>query len=370
MATPKDVLWDKDPHTEAKHRIYRAYFDAWFPILLQSEYAPKGVTYAEGFSGPGEYKDGSPGSPAIALQAALGSIAPPNPRRPARFLLVDGDAARIAHLRGILENDLGALDVSTLARRGLVVDIEGGACTETLPQMLDRHRAWGKPMLVILDTWGSAVNFELLRRIGTSRAAEAIVTIEPSQFVRFAADPNHYGDRIFGPVVWRDVQGQPSRGKASYIKKQYRRVLNEAGFRYVLDFELADEKSNLLYLVYGTNSERGVEKMKDAIWTVDPYHGLGYRDPRDPAQETLAIEAVPQTAALRRLILDRMNALPDGKASVDLLRQFVLLETIYRPAQTLKAVQRLVDEQLLIRCDGGRLTRTSVVKVNNQETMF
>ncbi len=65
--------------------------------------------------------------------------------------------------------------------------------------------------------------------------------------------------------------------------------------------------SNLLYLVYGTNSELGVEKMKDAIWRVDPFEGVGYRDPRDPDQETLAIEPTPRLGPLRRRLYDHVR---------------------------------------------------------------
>jgi hypothetical protein len=32
---PDPVLWDLDDHTSAKHRVLRAYLDAWIPILGQ-----------------------------------------------------------------------------------------------------------------------------------------------------------------------------------------------------------------------------------------------------------------------------------------------------------------------------------------------
>jgi three-Cys-motif partner protein len=373
MPTPREVLWKRDPHTEAKHRVYRAYFNAWFPILLQSRLTRDGagVTYAEGFSGPGEYEDRSQGSPLIALRSALNCLAPPSPSRPARFLLLEENPARVDHLRHLLEKELGTLDPVELHHRGLVVDPRQGQCGKDLPALLDEHRAWGKPMLVVLDTWGSAVDFALLQRIGNSKAAEAVVTIQPSQFFRFAADPDHYGDRVFGPVVWRDVQREHSNEKADYIRTQYRRVLNEAGFRYVLDFQLADEKSNLLYLVYGTNAERGVEKMKEAIWAVDPYHGVGYRDPRDPDQETLAIEPIPQTAALRRLLVEHLATLPHERATVDALRQFVLLDTIYKPSQTLRAVKRLIEDGTLARVNPtGQLNGASLVALTGQGSLL
>src|SRR5215469_13110304 len=67
VAGQKDMLWAIEPHTSAKHDILRKYLDAWLPIL--GKFNQKTV-YIDGFSGPGEYRDGEPGSPIIALEAA------------------------------------------------------------------------------------------------------------------------------------------------------------------------------------------------------------------------------------------------------------------------------------------------------------
>ena len=29
----KDVIWELEPHTTAKHAVLKAYLNAWFPIL-------------------------------------------------------------------------------------------------------------------------------------------------------------------------------------------------------------------------------------------------------------------------------------------------------------------------------------------------
>ena len=64
MAVPKETVWGIDPHTQAKHEILRRYLGAWFPIL--SRYNDR-IVYIDGFSGPGRYKGGDPGSPFVAL---------------------------------------------------------------------------------------------------------------------------------------------------------------------------------------------------------------------------------------------------------------------------------------------------------------
>ena len=68
MAVPEDVIWPLDPHTEAKHRVLAGYYDALYPILTNK--FPR-LTLFEGYSGPGVYRDGEPGSPVIAIQKLL-----------------------------------------------------------------------------------------------------------------------------------------------------------------------------------------------------------------------------------------------------------------------------------------------------------
>jgi len=68
LVTPKDKPWELDPHTTAKHDILRRYLAAWFPIL--GAYHNR-IVYIDGFSGPGRYKNGEPGSPMIALYVAV-----------------------------------------------------------------------------------------------------------------------------------------------------------------------------------------------------------------------------------------------------------------------------------------------------------
>ena len=74
MALQKDTIWPIEPHTSAKHQILRKYLDAWLPILGTYN---KRVVYVDGFAGPGQYTGGEPGSPIVALQAALTQLGLP-----------------------------------------------------------------------------------------------------------------------------------------------------------------------------------------------------------------------------------------------------------------------------------------------------
>lgn len=95
MATPDSTVWKIDPHTTAKHRLLRGYLDAWMPIITSS--FPR-VTIFEGYSGPGVYKDGEPGSPIIAMRALLSRSELVNTRKPVQFVFVEEREDRIAEL--------------------------------------------------------------------------------------------------------------------------------------------------------------------------------------------------------------------------------------------------------------------------------
>ncbi|MFC9293052.1 hypothetical protein ACFTWH_01040 [Streptomyces sp. NPDC057011] len=122
---------------------------------------------------------------------------------------------------------------------------------------------------------------------------------------------------------------------------------------------MVDEGGRLLYLIFGTKNDKGLEKMKDAMWGVDPNHGVRYRDPKDPDQQQLELEWDPDTAALRRILREHVAAAPEGLTITELQR-FTLLETVYRPAQVISSVRQLRDSKA-VATDTTRVTRTTLV---------
>ncbi len=95
MTTPKETIWDIEPHTLAKHEILRRYLGAWFPIL--STFNDR-VIYIDGFCGPGRYRNRELGSPIIALNEALKHQQRLNGRK-VTFLFIDERPDRIEHLQ-------------------------------------------------------------------------------------------------------------------------------------------------------------------------------------------------------------------------------------------------------------------------------
>ncbi|MFJ4880414.1 three-Cys-motif partner protein TcmP [Streptomyces sp. NPDC088745] len=229
----------------------------------------------------------------------------------------------------------------------MAVDIRHGDFHPTLLQEIRKTGALGKPLFVLLDSFGGPdIPFSLLQELGHLPRTEVMVTFEPSFLMRFAENHDGHrqlGDAAFGSQEWQAVFQQPSSQKFTFLREQYRAVLRRAGFTHTLYFEMIDEGNRKLYLIFGTRHELGLAKMKDALWTVDPSYGVRYRDLRDTQQQMLEIAFEPDTAPLRRILCEFISAAPDGR-TIPELKRYTLLETVYRPTQVIDAVRQLRDE--------------------------
>ncbi len=109
MSDPKPTIYEADPHTQAKHRILKAYLERWLPILdKQAQLVKRGkqrLLYVDGFAGAGEYENSAPGSPLIPIETALGHSGRPHsaPRQSVFNLRgwVEPHCARIARAMGL-----------------------------------------------------------------------------------------------------------------------------------------------------------------------------------------------------------------------------------------------------------------------------
>lgn len=103
------------------------------------------------------------------------------------------------------------------------------------------------------------------------------------------------------------------------------------------------------------------------MWVVDSTSGVRYIYPKDPNQQALELDIEPDTGPLRRILLGHLRASPVER-SVDQLKEFTLLETVYRPTQVIPLLRRLRDEQE-IDVSPGRIVGTSIVAAS-QDALF
>jgi hypothetical protein len=114
------------------------------------------------------------------------------------------------------------------------------------------------------------------------------------------------------------------------------------GLHYVRSFEIVTGGTNSGYhLFFGTKHIKGLEKMKEAMWSVDPQGGQRFQDSTDPGQLILLEEADLDTLPLRHALRRKFGTEP---FTVEQAEEFTLEETAYLPThlrtRTLKPAEQ------------------------------
>lgn len=183
-----------------------------------------------------------------------------------------------------------------------------------LPVILAAAGAGGAPLLTVLDaSAGPAPDPAALAAAATGRPAELLLVL---------------GDQA----------------RAGF---DHRAALEGQGFPLVTDVEMVGDDGTVALVVFATSSGNSLTAFKEAMWSVDEYAGVRYRDPGDPAGHLLDISLTPHPGPLRRELLARLAA--TGPARVTELRQFTLVETVFRAADANRVLTALLTAGLVSR---------------------
>ncbi len=344
MAVPTGTLWERDPHTAAKHTLLDRYLAAWFPIMA-TQFRDVGITFFDGFAGPGKYTNSQDSSPVIAVEQSLRSDVTRWGTQ-TRLVFIEDHRGRAEHLEELLDVRFPP----TSRPPGLVMRVHHGKCGDLYEQAIAEVGGWDGPVFANLDGWGVDTDYEIVQRIAQQQSSEVLVTFKDQFFIRFADGDQEAGERVFGHSDWRHVDRLPSVDKKPFLLDLYRKGLHSAGFPYVLTFEMIDEGGHSLHLFFGTTNKVAVEKFKDGLWEVDGVSGQRFRDPRDPNQMSFDI-LHPDFTPLESRIL---GLLGERDYSMAELREDTLLETIYKKAHVKPAVDRLLKRRKVEQVSTGR----------------
>ena len=331
MAVPKDTLWSLEPHTQAKHDILRRYLSAWFPILSRGH---DRIAYLDGFSGPGRYTGGEPGSPLVALDVAInhswtfdGEIV---------FWFMEERSDRLEHLRG----ELGALTIPGHIK----IHAECNEFAENLKKALDTMDQSGlrmAPTFALIDPFGfSGIPYTLIQRLLSQRKCEALITFMVDAMNRFLEHPDELIVRhivaAFGTDEVLKVAKSPG-DRIEQLRCLYQRQLRHVA-SFVRYFEMRDKQGRIqYYLFFATNNPLGHLKMKEAMWAVDPLGEFRFSDATNPGQTVLFNE--PNIAELASSVRGRFAGRRGIPAAT--VRSFVEDETAYLKKHLTSALQDL-----------------------------
>ena len=315
------VTWDLAPHTAAKHAILRSYLRSWFPILGTS--FPGDLFYFDGFAGPGEYSGGEPGSPVIALDAAL-SVSN-KLKGNANFWFSEIDGRYVKHLESVLSR-------RSYPKKFVIEVCRPRPFESVVSEFLDDvddGRFNSPSLFVFIDPFGwKGFSMNVVRRILEVPRAEVFINFMYEEINRFIAadDQASNFDSLFGCHDWTDIiDERDPRERNRRLKGLYDQQLRVcAGAEYVRSFEMKNENDAAdYYLFYGTQHIRGLEVMKEAMWKVDPSGRFRFSDATNPDQMML-FGSEPDLDYLQKLIWGRFL---NGSPRYFEVKEFVLSET-------------------------------------------
>lgn len=316
------TVWDLEPHTAKKHEILRRYFQAWLPILAQSN---ERLLYVDAFAGPGKYSKGEDGSPLVVLKAARDHVV--KFRSELLCLFVESENDRYEHLVKVL-NEIKPTLPANIKFRPLQ-----GRFNEHLSEILtelDEQKRHKAPTLAFVDPFGfSQIPFKDIARLMRYPKCEVFVNFMYDEINRFLSFPNfaQHFDSLFGLPEWRKVLNveQPiDRFVALY--NLYREQLKKVA-RYIRAFLMLNKFNTPDYLLFfATDHLAGLEAMKQAMWKADPSGEFEFSDFTDAKnqRQPLLFEATPPYHELQEMIESKFNR---TEIAIEVLSDWVVSDT-------------------------------------------
>lgn len=347
-ASPNEsTLWTLEEHTRAKHRLLRRYLEAWLPIMSRWE---QRLVLLEGFAGPGRYADGEMGSPLIMLEAFLAHRSRHQIAAELVYFFIESRMDRVHYLQA----EMARLDLPDQVK----VQVIHGRYEDTFGELIDSVTEAGTrlaPTFAFIDPFGYAhASMDLTGRFLQFDRCEALIFVPLYHVNRFAEREGQETamTALFGSEdAWRKVgEIGPEQSRMDFLHDLFRDQLHEVcGLRYVRSFEIVTGGTNSGYqLFFGTNHIKGLEKMKESMWSVDPHGGQRFQDSTDPGQLVLLEDASLDTQPLRQALRRRFGTDPFTVEDAEL---FTLEDTAYLPShlrrRTLKPAEQASDLEVV-----------------------
>ena len=295
------------------------YLSAWFGILAANGF--RHVYYIDGFCGPGQYLGGEDGSPVIATRLAS-ATAQKYPGFKATLVFVDSEPKAIDHLN--------ALSAIRNRHSSISIDVkEGTFAVEVDGIVAELERNSKSPVFSFIDPFGfSHSPFDKLKLLMKNQRSEIFVNLMCGFMNRFK---EHSDDQITQNI--KDMVGEEdlrsiidAEDSIEAICLAFEENLSTIG-EFTLKFMMRDEKNirdNAFF--FCGNHPRGFEKIKQAMWKVDPIHGNSFS--AHGAEGTIQsdmFETGPQTQALYGLILGEFGG--RSAVSVEEIFKWVIEQT-------------------------------------------
>jgi len=344
------TVWKAEPHTIAKVEILREYLIRWFQIMGMAK-PGRDILYIDGFAGPGHYTNYDQGSPVAALRAAAIAynsrvVGKDSGKRVAGDIycaFIEQDNKRFNELKTHLEPFRKVAGIHLHTVEASFVD----GLSQLRTQLPDLY---SNPLFVFIDPFGATGSpFSVVADILRNPTAEVLINLDADGIDRLV-HAAHFGsnsaalDAIFGDHSWTAILGQATSSICT-VGDRCRAILNLykaklralRGVNYTFPFEMRSHDDTLNYfLVFASQHPRGLEKMKEAMQTMDQNGTYFFSDAR-VGQDHLFQFDRPEDYCQH--LFDHFR---DQSVSYDAVRNYALNES---PFINPKAMLKLLEQQ-------------------------
>ena len=312
MATPKETIWELEPHSEVKHKILQGYLKAWFPIVSSIS---DSINYIDGFAGPRNLFKGRTWftnycfKPANEHTASLNGII--------TFLFIEEVEERAKNL----QSEINKIEL----KENLKPFVIQGKYHEVIESELKSLEIEGKilgPTFAFIDPFGfSGIPADSIGKLLSIPKVEVFINFSVDSINRFIGteDADFHINELFGTPKISEIIKNYSKDRVRDLRDSYQLMLNTLA-AYVRYFEMRNEDNRpIYYLFFATNNRVGHLKMKEAMWRVDKEGDFKFSDATNPDQIVL-FEKVEFGEEVFKLVKENFHT---GTFDVQIIRLFI-----------------------------------------------
>lgn len=267
--------WIYREHTRVKHNILKKYLQPWLIILGTNH--PR-LCYFDGFAGRGEYEDGSPGSPLIAMEIAE-ELLRKNRVKEVVPIFIEKDPDNFANLEKVIKANKSRFPNvrEPILKRDEFRNVISGVIEKVGLKLA--------PSFFFIDPFGfKGVPFSTVKDILSIPRTEIFFTFMARDINRFLTlgDLEFAFDELFGTYEWRSLKDEQVREK-SLMELYIQQLRQETVAKYSWAFRVcADERiQTTYYLIHGTGNFKGLQIMKDIMYREGAAGMFAYLGPAD-----------------------------------------------------------------------------------------
>jgi three-Cys-motif partner protein len=353
-----DSRWKYEPHMECKHRILAYYLPLWCRIIGK---ATPNLTYWDCFAGRGDYADGTPGSPLIAMDVSE-SLLKEGDRSDhpinLKCIFIEKNLSNYRYLRNLLR-DLYSEGENKRWR------LYNGSFEQVYKNLTsgtdDLDFSIKHPSFFFLDPYGvGGLPLSIVRDIMSRSTHEILVNFMAETVKRFrgASSMSNSLKALFGVDDLSHLRqiigyGNPEQKIAEYYVERLR-APDGARIRYLAaPFAISTNKRDVIkyYLIFGTSHPKGLNVMFQAERAVSNNEDLSYKGRKEGQK------------SLESFVGDKVQELADWVyanrtsrvMTFNLIWALCCQHKSCYPRELRTAVQRLEDEgRVTIRPQAGR----------------